>query len=153
MVYGQNRGAMTNDLGFFSVTIPETDSVRILISQLGYKRLDTLISGNQTATILLDPSEIMMEAIVVRQFEKSILEAAPQPEKIGFNPAKTANTPRISSDDMVNSLLYIPGVNFQQGSSAGLSIRGGMPADNLVLLDGITVLETSHLLGNMSVLN
>ncbi len=153
ILFGNNKGAMTNNLGFFSYDLPETDSVRILISHLGYKRLDTLIAAKQSATLFLEPSEIMIDAIVVTQVEKKVLEAAPQPEKIGFNPVKSQNSPRISSDDLANALLIIPGVNFQQGSSSGLSIRGGAPTDNLVLFDGIPVLETSHLLGNMSVLN
>ena len=150
---GDYRGAVTNNLGFFSFEITETDSIKILISHLGYKRLDTLISTQKTANIYLQHSEIMMEAIQVTHFEKQVLEAAPQPDKIGFNPMKSTNIPRISNDDLANALLIIPGVNFFHGSSAGLSIRGSAPTDNLVLFDGIPVLETSHLLGNMSVLN
>lgn len=153
VVFGENKGAMTNNLGFFNFDIPESDSVRILISHLGYKRLDTLVSTNKTAILPLYPSEIMMEAIEVTQVEKKVLEASPQPDKIGFNPVKAANVPRISSDDLANALLLIPGVNFLQGNSSGLSIRGSSPADNLVLFDGIPVLETTHLLGNISVLN
>ena len=153
VVFGPNKGAMTNPLGFFTYEVPLTDSVRILISHLGYKRLDTLVSTTTTATLFLIPSEILMPEIEVRQVEKKILEAAPQPDKIGFNPLKSANAPRISSDDLANALLLIPGVNFIQGGSPGLSIRGSVPTDNLVLFDGIPVLETSHLLGNMSVLN
>lgn len=153
VVFGPNKGAITNPLGFFSFDIPKTDSVRVIISHLGYKRLDTLVSSSTTTTLFLDPSEILMTEVEVKQVEKKILEAAPQPDKIGFNPIKSANVPRISSDDLANALLLIPGVNFVQGGSSGLSIRGSMPTDNLVLFDGIPVLETSHLLGNMSVLN
>ncbi|HKI89082.1 MAG TPA: TonB-dependent receptor, partial [Draconibacterium sp.] len=153
VIFGPNEGAMTNSLGFFCYEIPGADSVRILISHLGYKRLDTLVSTATTETLFLVPSEILMQEVEVKQVEKKILEAAPQPDKIGFNPIKSANIPRISSDDLANALLLIPGVNFIQGGSSGLSIRGSMPTDNLVLFDGIPVLETSHLLGNMSVLN
>lgn len=153
VVFGPGKGAMTNALGFFNYEILRADSVQILISHLGYQRLDTLISTASTVTLFLVPSDILMQEVEVRQVEKNILEAAPQPDKIGFNPLKSANAPRIASDDLANALLLIPGVNFIQGGSSGLSIRGSMPTDNLVLLDGIPVLETSHLLGNMSVLN
>ena len=153
VVFGPSSGAMTNPLGFFSFDMPKTDSVHILISHLGYKRLDTLISTATTVTLFLIPSEILMKEVEVTQVDKKILEASPQPDKIGFNPLKSANAPRISSDDMANALLLIPGVNFIQGGSSGLSIRGGDPTDNLILFDGIPVLETSHLLGSMSVLN
>ena len=153
VAFSENRGCMTNDLGFFSFETEETDSVKLMISHLGYKRLDTVISSTQTAVIWLDPADILMEAIEIKRFEKQILQAAPQPEKIGFNPLKANNTPKISSDDLLNALLYIPGIDFISGGTPGISIRGGDPNDNLILFDGIPVLETSHLLGNMSVLN
>lgn len=153
LVYDEGKGCMTNELGYFYFELPETDSVRILISHLGYQRLDTLISTTKTVEILLSPSDFMIDAIEVRQYEKHILQASPQPEKIGFNPLKATNTPRMSNDDLTNALLFIPGVDFFEGGSPGLSIRGGDPGDNLVLFDGIPVLETSHLLGNLSLLN
>ena len=144
---GENRGGMTNELGYFNIMIPADDSVAINISHLGYHRLDTIVPANQTAKIYLIPSEIVMEAIQVTRFEKQVLQASPQPGKFAFNPVKSSNAPRISNDDLANALLLIPGVSFVQGSSAGLSVRGGSPTDNLVLFDGIPVLETSHLLG------
>lgn len=149
----ENRGTMTNDLGFFSFEIAAKDSVRILVSHLGYKRKDTVVATSKISVIYLQSSDIMMDAIEVTQYEKQVLAMAPQPEKVGFNPVKSKNIPRVSNDDLANALLLIPGVNFFHGSSSGLSIRGSVPTDNLVLFDGIPVLETSHLLGNMSVLN
>lgn len=148
-----NRGCMTNELGFFRLEIPESDSVKILISHLGYERLDTIICTQKEVQIFLKPSEIMMEAIEVKRYEKQILQASPESEKIGFNPIKANNSPRLSNDDLANALLFIPGLEFVKGGSPGLSVRGGDPNDNLVLFDGIPVLETSHLLGNISILN
>ncbi len=153
VVYGANKGTMTNDLGYFSFQIPDSKKVQILISHLGYKILDTIVTTEHPVDLFLTPSEILVPTVVVTQVEKNVLEAAQQPEKIGFNPLKSSNIPRIADDDLGNALLLIPGVNFLQGSAAGLSIRGSTPTDNLVLFDGIPVLETSHLLGNMSVLN
>lgn len=148
-----HRGGMTNELGFFSFSIPAKDSVRLMVSYLGYHKIDTLVSTRNTSVIYLEPSEIMLKPIRVVHTEREVLQASPQAEKIAFNPLKSHNVPRISNDDMGNALLLIPGINFLQGGSSGLSIRGGAPTDNLVLFDGIPVLETSHLLGNISVMN
>lgn len=150
---GEYRGGMTNELGFFSFSVPETDSVRVLVSHLGYHKLDTVVPVSESAEILLDPSEIMLNPIRVVHTEREVLQASPVPEKIAFNPLKSSSVPRISDDDLGNALLMIPGISFFPGGSSGLSIRGGSPTDNLVLFDGIPVLETSHLLGNISVLN
>jgi ferric enterobactin receptor len=124
-----------------------------LLVTLVTTKIDTLVSTRNTSVIYLEPSEIMLKPIRVVHTEREVLQASPQPEKIAFNPLKSQNVPRISNDDMGNALLLIPGVNFLQGGSSGLSIRGGAPTDNLVLFDGIPVLETSHLLGNISVMN
>jgi ferric enterobactin receptor len=148
-----NKGGMTNEIGYFNFLVPLTDSVRVLVSHLGYQRLDTVVSSGSQIVFHLKPSAIMMDPVKVVHYESQVLQASPRPEKIAFDPLKASAVPRIANDDMGNSLLLIPGVDFFQGGSSGLSIRGGEPTDNLVLFDGIPVLETSHLLGNMSVLN
>lgn len=153
VLWNENRGGMTNELGFFSFQVPAADSVRLQVSHLGYRRLDTLVYTGRPVLLFLQPMEIMLKPVQVVHYEKEVLQAAAQPEKIAFNPLKSSAIPRISNDDLGNALLLIPGVNFLQGGASGLSIRGGAPTDNLVLFDGIPVLETSHLLGNMSVLN
>jgi ferric enterobactin receptor len=153
VVWDTDKGSMTNELGFFSFEIPPDDSVNIIISHLGYERLDTTVSTGAGILFLLEPSDIMMDPVQVISYEKQILQAAPMPESIGFNPLKSLNFPRVSDDDLGNALILIPGVNFIYGGESGLSVRGSSPSDNLILFDGIPVLETSHLLGNMSVLN
>jgi len=151
--WDRNRGGMTNELGFFSFQVPAEDSVRLLISHLGYRKLDTVVYHDQPVMLFLQPMEILLKPVYVVHREKEVLQAVAEVEKIAFNPSKSSAIPRISNDDLGNALLLIPGVDFLQGGTSGLSIRGGAPTDNLVLFDGIPVLETSHLLGNMSVLN
>ncbi len=148
-----NRGGMTNELGYFHFEVPESDSVRLMISHLGYQRLDTFVTHSERIRIDLSPADIILDPVRVVSYENRVLEPSPHVDRISFNPLSAANIPRISNDDLGNALLLIPGVNFQQGGISGISIRGSSPTDNLVLLDGIPVLETNHLLGNMSVLN
>lgn len=142
----------TNDLGFYSVEVPNTEKVRIRVSYLGYLKIDTVLSSRIIPVFQLQPHDIMIDPIKVNP-EKNLLEAAPQNDKIGFNPLRTSYIPRVSNDDMANAFLVSPGIDFLQGGSAGISIRGGYPSDNLILFDGIPVLEATHLFGNMSVLN
>lgn len=147
------RGTMTNQIGFFRLEIPEK-TIQVYISHLGYQRLDTLLAyAPEPARITLQPFVILVEEVSVTRKEKNMLEMGEYSEKIGFNPAQSASLPRLSHDDLVNMLTMIPGVNFLGGSGGGLSIRGGDPSENLVLLDGIPLLETGHLLGNVSMLN
>ncbi len=154
IILSNQQGTSTNDLGYFSMET-HSDSVRFFISHLGYQRLDTIVSlKNKTPMRLkLKPFIVLMEEIRVQMQEKNMLELPEYSDKIGFNPAKSVAIPRLSENDLVNMLTLIPGVNFLGGQTGGLSIRGGNPSENLILLDGIPVLETGHLFGNLSVLN
>lgn len=151
----QINGTTTNELGIFTTKIEKEDHIKVSISHLGYQRLDTLINIKQQAqhTIRLAPFTVQMEAIRVTQQEKDIIEMGNQTERIAFNPKQSANFPRVDDSDLISSLHLIPGINFIGGQTSGISIRGSAPSENLVTLDGIPILETSHLFGNLSVLN
>lgn len=155
VAFAELKGCYTNDLGNFSFEGFKDDSVRISISHLGYHRLDTIFiaQNNLFFDLKLNPFDLTLPEIKVLSAEKNLLELSNEADVIGFNPTQSSNVPRMDEGDMVNSLSLIPGINFQAGQNSGLSIRGGSPSDNLILLDGIPVLETNHLFGHMSMLN
>lgn len=156
VILNETTGVYTNDLGHFSFEAPENTSVKIIISHLGYHRLDTVLLASATPIfyeLKLNPFPMALAEIKVLSLEKNVLEMTAQPDVIGFNPLQTANIPRVDESDLVNALTLIPGINFLGGANCGLSIRGGSPSENLILIDGIPVLETNHLFGNISVLN
>ncbi len=154
VLFAENRGTMTNDLGYFRFDAPPGEVV-LSLTHLGYHRLDTLIrSGDPVPlSIRLVPFTLMMEEVSVVTREKEMLDMGDHAGRTGFNPARSANLPRLAHDDLANMLTLIPGVSLLGGSQGGLSIRGSDPSENLVLLDGIPLLETGHLFGNLSVLN
>ncbi|WP_423126674.1 TonB-dependent receptor plug domain-containing protein [Gaoshiqia sp. Z1-71] len=153
--FGASKGTITNELGIFGEKIEKTDQLAVEIGHLGYQRLDTMLRlvPGKFHRIALTPFAFHIEAINVYQQEKDVLEMRDHSEKIAFNPKQAANMPRLDDGDLVTALSLIPGVNFLGGQTQGISIRGGSPSENLILLDGIPVLETSHLFGSMSVLN
>ncbi len=148
-------GTTTNEMGHFSFEQEPGKPIRLSISYLGYHRLDTLIQPEHTGFLNLKMVPFPMEIpeINIQAREKNVLELSQQTDAIAFNPRQTANIPRVDENDLVNALTLIPGINFLGGSYSGLSIRGGSPSENLVTIDGIPVLETNHLFGNVSVLN
>ena len=153
--FGENRGTTTNDLGIFTERIEKTGQVTIGISHLGYHRLDTTLALTAGAfyRIALTPFAIRIATIDVHQQEKNVIEMSDKSDRIAFNPKQSENLPRIDDSDLITALSLIPGVNFLGGQTSGISIRGGSPSENLILLDGMPVLETSHLFGNLSILN
>lgn len=149
------KGTISNEMGVFSAKIIEQEQLKINISHLGYQRLDTVISLNPSRfhTIRLKPFAINIEIIQVFQQEKNLVEMGNQGERIAFNPKQSASLPKIDDSDLISSLSLIPGICFLGGQTQGISIRGSSPSENLITMDGIPVLETSHLFGNLSVLN
>ena len=154
IVTSGQRGTITNQMGYFQ-TETSASKLQFYISHLGYQRIDTTVAVNQFNPLIirLQPLVYLMKEVEVARKEKSLVEIGDLTERIGINPSQSASLPRITHDDLVNMLTVIPGVNFLDGPGGGLSIRGGDPSENLILLDGIPLLETGHLLGNISALN
>lgn len=150
-----SSGTITNDMGLFTLQDHSGKAFTISISHLGYHRLDTMIQPGLKGflNLKLKPFALELAQVNIKAREKNVLEMTPQNDAIAFNPKQTANIPRVDENDMVNALTLIPGINFLGGSYSGLSIRGGSPSENLITIDGIPVLETNHLFGNVSALN
>ncbi|MBN2807081.1 MAG: TonB-dependent receptor plug domain-containing protein [Prolixibacteraceae bacterium] len=154
--FNQQLDVMTNEMGYFSLTLPDTGTHRLQIEYLGYHRLDTLLSdeSEMPLNIRLRPVERIevLRRSEIRRF-RFIADIPEIPDIVVFNPRSTIEVPAVESNDLINALTIIPGINYLKGPDYGLSIRGGASSDNLVLIDGIPLIETSHLMGNLSVLN
>jgi ferric enterobactin receptor len=149
------KGATTNDLGFFNFELPLTDSLNLIVSYVGYQRLDTVVYPSRASFFRfeLKPLSLMVSEVQVVSYEYKVLQFADESGRVAFNPQQTYSIPRIDENDLANALTIVPGVNLSGGQSGGISIRGSSASENLVLVDGIPVMSTNHLFGNMSVLN
>jgi ferric enterobactin receptor len=145
----------TNDLGYVSFEVLNIKSIRISINHLGYEKFDSLfdVASSKSFDIGLQPFSLLLSTITVTPLTKSTVEYTEFPELIAFSSQAALYTPGIDASDMAKSLTLVPGISFLGGSLPGLSVRGSAPTENMVLLDGIPILETSHLYGNLSVLN
>lgn len=154
VIFPDNSGTITNASGYF---FHETLSreLKFHITHLGYERMDTAIAhtGTTPVVIRLKPFSMLVKEVSVVRKEKNMLELGEHSDRVGFNPSQSSSLPRLSNDDLANMLTLIPGVNLLKGIAGGLSIRGSDPSENLILLDGIPLLETGHLFGNLSLLN
>lgn len=155
VVINDEDATSTNEMGFFNKIIVSEGEATIKIRHLGYIQLDTTLKITNT-----DPIELLLDPILFIQAKNNriqkvnyITSMTESPELVAFDPKTTLQVPAVESNDLVNALTIIPGINYLKGTDTGLSIRGGAPSDNLVLIDGIPIIETSHLMGNLSVLN
>ncbi len=68
--------------------------------------------------------------------------------------AKLARVPALGGEsDVIRALGLLPGVRSEGDGGGGFEVRGGSAAQNLVLLDGITLYNPSHVMGIFSTFN
>ncbi len=148
-------GAASNNYGFYSLTIPSSQQI-IVYSYLGYtdKVVDINLLNDTTLNIeLLSSSQLLNEVVVKGELANAnITNTQMSVNKIS---GKTIQSiPALMGEvDLVKALQLLPGVKFVAEGSSGLSVRGGSPDQNLILLDEATVYNAGHLMGFFSVFN
>ncbi|MGE5480174.1 MAG: TonB-dependent receptor [Chloroflexota bacterium] len=155
-ILGAKRGAYTNKQGYYSITnvIPGEYTVRV--TMVGYKNREAKLKFEKGNPIRMDfglsSGDLRTGDVVVSA------DRDPDTRQISIS---TVNVPiaqikeiRIGGEsDVFRSLQMLPGVLTSSQMSSGLYIRGGSPDQNLVLLDGATVYNPSHLFGFISTFN
>ncbi len=150
-----NLGTSSNNYGYYSISIP-SDKYDISYSFLGYT--DTTIAINLThdTTInieMISTSEQLREVVITEQSANAnITNLQMSVNKIT---SKTIQAiPALMGEvDLIKALQLLPGVKPVAEGSSGLSVRGGSPDQNLILLDEAIVYNSGHLMGFFSVFN
>ncbi len=148
-------GSVSNSYGFYSLTLPK-GNYHLIYSFVGYQSQtvaiglfhDTVISRNLTVfSSRLQEVEIKSEST-----HENI--RLPQMSVTKMSIRNIAEIPSFMGEvDLVKALQLLPGVKFVAEGSSGMSVRGGSPDQNLILLDGATVYNAGHLMGFFSVFN
>lgn len=155
-IKGTKKGAYTNKKGFYSISdIPPGKQV-IIVKSIGFEILEQELEIPTTESIRkdfeLNSGSVQMDEIYVesdREVEKRQISIS----KVNI-PVETIKNIRIGGEsDVFRSLQLLPGVLTSSQVSSGLFIRGGSPDQNLVLLDGSTIYNPSHLFGFFSAFN
>ncbi|WP_179335588.1 TonB-dependent receptor [Winogradskyella costae] len=151
----QQTGTVTNEYGFYSITLPAGTYV-VQISYLGFKTIsETLvINSNLTRNYKLDETaESLDEVIVTKDIEKLNIKT-PQMSVNSLSIKTIKNMPVVLGEvDVIKSITLLPGVTNAGEGSSGFNVRGGAADQNLILLDEATIFNSSHLFGFFSVFN
>ncbi len=146
------KGASTNSYGFYSLTLP-AGNVKVRSQSVGYSAHDQTfrLTKDTVVNILLSQSASELEEIVVTANQNSVNT---KHGAIHIPIGKIRNTPALFGEsDLMKSLQYIPGVQHATEGKSDLTVRGGSPDQNLVLLDGNPLYNINHLFGFLSVFN
>lgn len=148
-------GTTTNTYGFYSITLPATDSVELIVSYVGFTPEIVKIKLNKNIELNIDlkPSVLLDEVTV----SSSRIEKQSQSVKmstINLQIAQIKNVPSLFGEkDVLKVLQFMPGVQTGSEGSSGLYVRGGGPDQNLIILDDAIVYNASHLFGFFSLFN
>ena len=150
-----STGVITNEYGFYSITLPK-GSYELHISSLGYQDIIQTIDLSYDQKInfqLLEDAEQLEEVVVTEDIEKLNIRK-PQMSVNSLSVETIKKIPVILGEaDIIKSILLLPGVSNAGEGASGFNVRGGAVDQNLILLDEATIFNSSHLFGFFSVFN
>ncbi|KPL14547.1 MAG: hypothetical protein AMS26_10380 [Bacteroides sp. SM23_62] len=155
MIEGLNQGALTDDLGHYSIQLP-VGRHSLKYSYIGLEeqvvRIDLIEDG--VLDIHLNEEAIPLEEVTIyaESPDRNISSAGMSILKI--NSKEINKLPALAGEpDVIKSITLLPGVQTVGENASGFNVRGGKTDQNLILLDGASMYNTSHLFGMLSMIN
>lgn len=150
-----NAGAVTNEYGFYSITLPE-GTYEMVIRYLGFQEVSETIgltSDLKRDFNLLEKLESLDEVLIKENVERvSIRKPEMSVNKLAVSTIKQIPV-LLGEADVIKAITLLPGVTNAGEGSSGFNVRGGAVDQNLILLDEATIFNSSHLFGLFSVFN
>ncbi len=148
-------GAITNEYGFYSITLPE-NTYEVTYSSLGFTSKSLVIELTQSITqnIALENNAEELDEVIIKADAERLDIKNPQMSVNTLTASTIKSIPVVLGEaDVIKSLLLLPGVSNAGEGSSGFNVRGGAADQNLILLDEATIFNSSHLFGFFSVFN
>lgn len=151
-----SKGVSTNAYGYFSLSIAAADTVRVVISYIGYETVVKLVqlNRNQQVIIELPPQKQQLQEVVVsaESLEEKLNVTQMSADRLSIKEIKAI--PAIFGEvDIIKVLQLKPGIQSGGEGATGLYVRGGGPDQNLIVLDEAVVYNAAHLFGFFSIFN
>jgi hypothetical protein len=147
-------GVITNEYGFFSLSLPQ-GNYTLRFSYIGYQQqlIPIKLDSNVTLNINMSDETTLKEVVVSSKKDNdNLTKAAMGTEVLDMRTA--AKMPVVFGEkDLVKTIQLMPGVKSSGEGSNGFSVRGGATDQNLIILDEAPVYNASHLLGIFSTFN
>lgn len=153
---GTGAGTISNNYGFYSLTIPTVDSADLAVSYIGYRRMLVKFRGRSSVSMninLLQGTAPIVNVIITGDTQDDSAKEIGAVQ-MDLSPDITGASPSLSGGgDMIESVLLMPGVQAGLDGAAGYFVRGGNAGQNQVQLDEATLYNPSHLFGLVSIFN
>lgn len=149
-------GAATNTYGFYSFTIPKTDSLGLVFTYIGYtpqfKKI--FLSQSLVLDVQLLPSKNTLNEVEINASRNNDNVQKAKMGVIDIPVQKIKDLPAILGEtDVLKVIQLLPGVLSGNEGTTGFFVRGGNSDQNLVQLDEAVVYNPNHLFGLFSTFN
>jgi len=146
-------GVMTNDAGYYSITLPK-GQYQIEYRMMGMRttRRNVIIYSDGVLDVGMSEDQNLIEPVVITGARDNIKDVRTGIEQINLKMLRQMPM-GLGEADIIKSSLMLPGIQTVGEASAGFNVRGGSTDENLVFLNNAPIMNTSHLFGFFSAFN
>jgi hypothetical protein len=146
-------GVVTDSKGRFSIELP-TGEMHLKISFMSFAdqnlKLHLIQDGNADFE-LFEETHSIGEVKVLSENSKA---SKAQTSMVNMSAVTVKELPVLMGEaDLIKSIVMMPGVQSVGEMSSGFNVRGGNTDQNLILIDGASVFNSTHLFGFFSMIN
>ncbi len=152
-VNAQMYGMAAGQNGYYQVSGLDPGDYTFRTSYIGYVTYEDTLSlesgERRTVSITLEPDDQMMDEVIVSPPETGAAGITSGRQRLESVDIGRVPTPA-GAGDLASYLQAMPGVVTTGDRGGHLYIRGGTPAENMVLIDGALIFQPFHILGFFS---
>ena len=148
-------GVVSNTNGVFSLEV-KPGFYTILASNIGFEKasykIKAISNGSFEIELFEESIQINEVSIYAQRADKNV--RSNQMSVLEMDSKMIKQLPSITGEkDIIKSLTMMPGVKSVGEFGSGINVRGGGEDQNLYLVEGAPIFNTSHVLGLLSVIN
>ncbi|WP_343673350.1 TonB-dependent receptor [Chitinophaga sp.] len=154
-VAGQSIGTVSNEYGFYSLTLP-AGTYTIEFSTVGLQPVqeEVALTQHTVRNIALDDAAQSLKSVTITASGKQRNLNTPQMGMEQLTTKEMKNIPVLLGEkDVLKTIQLLPGIKSAGDGNSGFYVRGGAADQNLILLDEAPVYNASHLFGFFSTFN
>ncbi len=151
---GTTNGSSTDLNGFFSLNKIAPGAYKLMVTNLEFDTIsqDITVKAGEILSkkFFADKGGVSLQMVDVTAESSEKIET-PNVGVQKIDPVAINKLPSVGEPDLAQYLQVLPGVVFTGDQGGQLYIRGGLPIQNKVLLDGMVVYNPFHSIGLFSV--
>jgi hypothetical protein len=153
-VQKQAAGTISNMYGFYSLSLPRgSHSMKLSFIGMKEKMININLYGSGEMNADMNSTLIpLKETVITADKNVTLQRYEVGMEKINISSFRLLPT-SMGESDIFKSVLLIPGVLSVGEGSSGFNVRGGSVDQNLILLYGAPIYNSSHFFGFFSAVN